>query len=189
MTEKLVERHIRDKIFGVASKISISIYLPTREVHWNCTALCSQTYRRSILHTSVFHKEIYAIKACIMKNTETGYKCRNIYILADSQAAINILVTGDTGRTLDVSIDTCGGAHKNIWPWNRWSIRQTVLLTSTPMTWACPQHIHRESGGGATVWESWPTFLNQMALPTNVLDWKQTNNLMCGWPRIVIQCG
>jgi len=51
-----------------------------------------------------------------MKNTETGYKCRNIYILADSQAAINILVTGDTGRTLDVSIDTCGGAHKNIWP-------------------------------------------------------------------------
>ena len=49
-----------------------------------------------------------------MENTEKGYKGRNIYILADSQAAINALnnsqvnlqttlesslVAGDTGRT------------------------------------------------------------------------------------------
>jgi ribonuclease HI len=36
----------------------------------------------------VFQVEIYAIKACIMENTEKGYKGMNIYLLSDSQAAI-----------------------------------------------------------------------------------------------------
>jgi hypothetical protein len=37
------------------------------------------------LHTMVFQVEIYAIKACIMDNTEKGYKGRNIYILSVKQ--------------------------------------------------------------------------------------------------------
>jgi ribonuclease HI len=43
------------------------------------------------LHTTVFQAEIYTIKACIMENIEKGYKGRNIYILSDSQAAIQAL--------------------------------------------------------------------------------------------------
>jgi hypothetical protein len=43
------------------------------------------------LHTTVFQAEIYAIKACIMENTEKGYKGMNIYILSDSQVAIKAL--------------------------------------------------------------------------------------------------
>ena len=39
----------------------------------------------------VFQAEIYAIKACIMGNTEKGNTGRNIYILSDSQAAIKAL--------------------------------------------------------------------------------------------------
>jgi predicted RNA binding protein with dsRBD fold (UPF0201 family) len=40
------------------------------------------------LHTMEFQAEIYAIKACIMENTEEGYTGRSIYFLSDRQAAI-----------------------------------------------------------------------------------------------------
>jgi ribonuclease HI len=43
------------------------------------------------LHTMVLQAEMYAIKACIMENTEMGYTGRNIYILSDSQTAIKAL--------------------------------------------------------------------------------------------------
>jgi ribonuclease HI len=43
------------------------------------------------LHTAVFQAEMYAIKACIMENTEDSCKARNICILSDSQAAIKVL--------------------------------------------------------------------------------------------------
>jgi hypothetical protein len=36
------------------------------------------------LHTIVFQAEIYAIRACITENIETGYTDRNIYILSES---------------------------------------------------------------------------------------------------------
>jgi hypothetical protein len=39
----------------------------------------------------IFQADIYAIKACIMENTQEGYKGRNIYILSDSQAVIKEL--------------------------------------------------------------------------------------------------
>ena len=39
----------------------------------------------------VFQAEIYAIKAFITENTEKGYKCKKIYILSHSQAAIKAL--------------------------------------------------------------------------------------------------
>jgi hypothetical protein len=47
----------------------------------NCTFLMFEKEK-------LFQAEIYGIKACIMENTEKGYKGRNIYILSDSQAAI-----------------------------------------------------------------------------------------------------
>jgi len=37
----------------------------------------------------------------------------------------------------------CGGKHGNLWQWNRWSISQTALLTSTHMTWAFPWYTHK----------------------------------------------
>jgi len=40
------------------------------------------------LHATVFLAKMCAIKACVMENTEKGYKGRNIYILSNSQAAI-----------------------------------------------------------------------------------------------------
>jgi hypothetical protein len=40
------------------------------------------------LHTMVFETEIYAVKTCIMENLEKGYAGRNMYILSNSQAAI-----------------------------------------------------------------------------------------------------
>jgi ribonuclease HI len=40
------------------------------------------------LHTTKFQAEIYAIKACIMENTEKGYTGKNISILSGNQAAI-----------------------------------------------------------------------------------------------------
>jgi hypothetical protein len=43
------------------------------------------------LYTTIFQADIYAIKACVMENTEKGYTGRNICILADSQAAIKAL--------------------------------------------------------------------------------------------------
>jgi len=43
------------------------------------------------IHTTIFHVEIYAIKACIMENIEKGFTGRNIYILSDGQAAIKTL--------------------------------------------------------------------------------------------------
>jgi hypothetical protein len=43
------------------------------------------------LHSMVFQAEIYAIKACILENIEKGYRGRNINILSESQAAINVL--------------------------------------------------------------------------------------------------
>jgi hypothetical protein len=43
------------------------------------------------LHTTVFQAEIYTIKACVMGNTEKGYTGRNIYVLSNSQAAIEAL--------------------------------------------------------------------------------------------------
>jgi len=45
------------------------------------------------LHTTVYQAELYVIKACVMGNTEKGYKRRNIYILFGSQAAIKALDT------------------------------------------------------------------------------------------------
>jgi ribonuclease HI len=53
------------------------------------------------LHTMVVLVEIYAIKACIMENTEKGYKGRNIYILSDSQAAIKVLNNFQINSKLD----------------------------------------------------------------------------------------
>jgi hypothetical protein len=43
------------------------------------------------LHTMEFQAEIYAIKACIMENTEEVYTGRNIYFLSNRQAAIKDL--------------------------------------------------------------------------------------------------
>jgi hypothetical protein len=40
-------------------------------------------------YTTVFQAEVYAIKACADKNTDRNYKIRNIYILSDSQAALD----------------------------------------------------------------------------------------------------
>jgi hypothetical protein len=37
----------------------------------------------------VFQAERYAIKACVMENTEKGYTGRNIYIISDRQTTIN----------------------------------------------------------------------------------------------------
>ena len=42
------------------------------------------------LHATVFQAEMCAIKACVMENAEKSYKGRNIYILSNSQAAINV---------------------------------------------------------------------------------------------------
>jgi hypothetical protein len=44
------------------------------------------------LHATVFQAEMCAIQACVMENTEEGYKGRNIYILSNGQAAIKALV-------------------------------------------------------------------------------------------------
>jgi hypothetical protein len=52
------------------------------------------------LHTTIFQVEIYAIKACVMENTEKGYRHRNIYILSDSQAAIKALDSFQTNSEL-----------------------------------------------------------------------------------------
>ena len=41
-----------------------------------------------VLHTTAFHTEIDAVKAHVMNNTEMDYTGRNMYILSDSQAAI-----------------------------------------------------------------------------------------------------
>ena len=43
------------------------------------------------LHTMLFEAEIYAIKACITKNIDKGYKGRHIYIMSNSQALIKVL--------------------------------------------------------------------------------------------------
>jgi ribonuclease HI len=42
-------------------------------------------------HKTVFQAEVYAIKACLDKNLDRGYRNRNIYILSDSQTAIKAL--------------------------------------------------------------------------------------------------
>jgi ribonuclease HI len=39
-------------------------------------------------HTTEFQAEVYAIKACADENIDRNSKNRNIYILSDSQAAI-----------------------------------------------------------------------------------------------------
>ena len=39
------------------------------------------------LHTTIFQAERYAIKVCVMENTENGHKGRNIYVLSYGQAA------------------------------------------------------------------------------------------------------
>jgi hypothetical protein len=41
----------------------------------------------------VFQAEIYAIKACIMENTEKGYKGRNIYILMVKQPSRGLITS------------------------------------------------------------------------------------------------
>jgi hypothetical protein len=43
------------------------------------------------LHTTTVQAEMYAIKACIMENIESGYTGRNTYILSDSQTEIKAL--------------------------------------------------------------------------------------------------
>jgi hypothetical protein len=42
-------------------------------------------------YTTLFQAEVYAIKACAVKNLDRDCKNRNIYILSDSQAAIKAL--------------------------------------------------------------------------------------------------
>jgi hypothetical protein len=42
-------------------------------------------------YTTVFQAEVYAIKACADENIDRNCKNRNIYILSDSQAAIQTL--------------------------------------------------------------------------------------------------
>jgi hypothetical protein len=39
-------------------------------------------------HPTIFPAEVYAIKACVMENTERSYTGGNMYILSDGQAAI-----------------------------------------------------------------------------------------------------
>jgi hypothetical protein len=43
-------------------------------------------------YTVVFQAEVYAIKPCEVENLDRDYKNRNIYILSDSQGAIEALV-------------------------------------------------------------------------------------------------
>ena len=43
------------------------------------------------LHSIVFQAEVYVIKACVMENIEKGCTGWNIYILSDSQAALESL--------------------------------------------------------------------------------------------------
>jgi hypothetical protein len=40
------------------------------------------------LHTTIFQAERYAIKVCVMDNTEKGHKGRNIYVLSDGRADV-----------------------------------------------------------------------------------------------------
>jgi hypothetical protein len=42
-------------------------------------------------YTTVFQAEVYAIKACAVKNLDRNNENRNIYILSNSQAAIKAL--------------------------------------------------------------------------------------------------
>jgi ribonuclease HI len=42
-------------------------------------------------YSTVFHAEVYAIKACADENIKRGYCKRNIYILSDNQAVIRAL--------------------------------------------------------------------------------------------------
>jgi ribonuclease HI len=42
-------------------------------------------------YITVFQAEVYAIKTCAVENIDRDYRNRNIYILSDSQAAINAL--------------------------------------------------------------------------------------------------
>jgi len=56
--------------------------------------VCRQGWRRCHsfilgLPTTIFQADIYAIKACIMENTEKGCTGSNMCILANSQAAFN----------------------------------------------------------------------------------------------------
>jgi hypothetical protein len=37
------------------------------------------------LHTTAFQAKTYAIKECVMENTEKGYTCKSIHILSDRQ--------------------------------------------------------------------------------------------------------
>jgi ribonuclease HI len=40
---------------------------------------------------TVFRAEVYAIKACVVENTNRNYKNRDLYIFSDSQAALQAL--------------------------------------------------------------------------------------------------
>jgi hypothetical protein len=42
-------------------------------------------------YTTVYQEEVYAIKACAVKNLDRNYRNRSIYIPSDSQAAIKAL--------------------------------------------------------------------------------------------------
>ena len=59
------------------------------------------------LHTTVFQDGIYAIKSCIMENTEKGYRGRNIYILSNIQAVIKTSDSFQINSTLSPECDTC----------------------------------------------------------------------------------
>jgi hypothetical protein len=68
--------------------------LQNKERHWSWDVLPWNEEKLSFSlgqHTTVFQAEVYAIKACIDENLDMGYRCRNIYILSDSQAAIKAL--------------------------------------------------------------------------------------------------
>jgi hypothetical protein len=43
------------------------------------------------MDNTLLQAEVYAINACILFNSDRGYKNRNTYILSDSQAAIKAL--------------------------------------------------------------------------------------------------
>jgi ribonuclease HI len=69
--------------------------VPKPTKHWSWGVYCYGTRRRLNFslgeYTTILQAEVYAIKARTDENTDWKYKNRNIYILSDSQAAIQAL--------------------------------------------------------------------------------------------------
>jgi hypothetical protein len=45
------------------------------------------------IHTTAFQAKIYAIKECVMENTEEGYMCKSNHILSDRQPSKPLTVS------------------------------------------------------------------------------------------------